>query len=256
MFDAHVHLERLLDPTSAIVGAREAGVRGFLMPSLDPEGWSKQLEIGKEHADVHIAWGLHPWYAAVRSADERLIDLAALRTQCEKIRPVALGEMGLDHHPHFDKKTWVAQEKVFVAQLAMAHLLDLPIILHVVRSHGTCLQILRDMGVPKRGGVVHGFSGSKESAAEYVRLGLHVSFSGAITKRQFKKAREAASTLPLSHLLIETDAPDQTPAGWSKKDNEPANLPIVLNCIATLRGEDPLDVARETEQNARKLFQV
>ena len=256
MFDAHVHLERLLDPTVAIVRAREAGVRGFMMPSVDPESWSKQLEIGKANADVHIAWGLHPWYAAIRSDEERLLDLAALRAQCEKKRPIALGEMGLDHHPHFEKKTWVAQEKVFVAQLAMAHLLELPIILHVVRAHGTCLQILRDMGVPKRGGVIHGFSGSKESALEYVRLGLHVSFSGAITKRRFKKAREAASTLPLSHLLIETDAPDQTPAGWPKEDNEPATLPLILNCVATLRGEDPLDVARETEQNARKLFQV
>tara|TARA_B100001250_G_C19319582_1_gene579852 strand:- start:260 stop:574 length:315 start_codon:yes stop_codon:yes gene_type:complete len=104
--------------------------------------------------------------------------------------------------------------------------------------------------------MVHGFSGSKESALDYVRLGLHVSFSGSITKRQFKKAREAASTIPRSHLLIETDAPDQTPSGWSKEDNEPASLPLILNCIATLRGEDPLDVARETEQNARKLFQI
>jgi TatD DNase family protein len=256
MFDAHVHLDRLTDPPQALARARKAGVVHFLLPSVGPETWSAQQRLAQENDDVYTAYGLHPWYAARLSPEERIRDLGALRTIVKKDQPIALGEMGLDHHPHFAASTHDAQEKAFAAQLALAHLFDLPVVLHVVRAHGACLDILRDMGVPKAGGMVHSFSGSKESALAYVALGLHISFSGGLTRTHAKKTREAATAIPINRLLVETDAPDQTPLGRTASENEPAFLPDIVQCLAELRQQSPVDVAAQTEQNARTLFRI
>jgi TatD DNase family protein len=256
MFDAHVHLDRLSDPQQALGRARKAGVARFLLPSVGPESWDAQHQLGQAHEDVHLAYGLHPWYAAGLSAEDRVRDLGALRVRIEKEKPVGLGEMGLDHHPHFESHTHVSQEKAFAAQLALAHLFNLPVILHVVRAHGPCLNLLRDMGIPKAGGMVHSFSGSKESALAYVALGLHISFSGGVTRSHARKTRDAAQVVPADRLLVETDAPDQLPTGRTELKNEPAFLVDIVHCLAALRGMTPVDVAAQTEQNARKLFGV
>jgi len=256
LFDAHVHLDRLDEPTEAIQRARQGGIRGFLLPSVGVDSWKAQKEIAHKEEDVHVAYGLHPWYAATLSDEERLRDLGALRRLVDKEKPAALGEMGLDHHPHFEKKSYSAQEKAFVAQLAMAHLLELPVVLHVVQAHGACLGILRDMGAPRAGGMVHSFTGSLETAQAYVRMGLSISFSGSVTRSHARKAREAARSLPLEQILVETDAPDQLPSGRDASQNEPAFLSDIVACIAELRNADPLDVAAQTEQNARKLFRL
>jgi TatD DNase family protein len=256
MFDAHVHLDRLTDPPQALARARKAGVVHFLLPSVGPETWSAQQRLAQANDDVHTAYGLHPWYAARLSSEERIRDLGALRAIVKKNKPIALGEMGLDHHPHFAASTHDAQEKAFAAQLALAHLFNLPVVLHVVRAHGACLSLLRDMGVPAAGGMVHSFSGSKESALAYVALGLHISFSGGVTRPHTKKTREAAAAIPLNRLLVETDAPDQTPFGRTASENEPAFLLDIVQCLAELRQQSPVDVAAQTEQNARTLFRI
>lgn len=256
MFDAHVHLDRLADPDNALVRARKAGVQRFLLPSVGPETWNAQIALAQRHPDVHLAFGLHPWYAARQTPEARIHDLRALRKCIEKEKPVALGEMGLDHHPHFETSTHDAQEKTFAAQLAMAHLFNLPVVLHVVRAHGACINILREMGLPSAGGMVHSFSGSKESAMVYVTMGLHISFSGGLTRPMARKTREAAQTVPLDRILLETDAPDQLPHTREAIQNEPAFLGDILQCMADLRQLKTVDVAAQTEQNARKLFGI
>jgi len=254
MIDAHVHLERLQELDACLDRARSAGLKGFLVPSVGPETWPAQTDIAASHSDVRVAYGIHPWAAARLSDNARLECLSSLRKQVSQHRPVALGEMGLDHHSSFPPHTHSSQEKSFVAQLAMAHLFDLPIVLHVVRAHGRCLDILRDMGVPHSGGMVHSFSGSPEVAKRYVDLGLHISFSGNLTKPHHKKARIAATSVPLDRILVETDSPDQLPKGRMSEQNEPAFLVDVIEALSVLRGELSLDVAAQTEQNARKLF--
>ena len=254
MIDAHVHLDRLKDVDGCLDRARRVGLTGFLLPSVGPDTWATKRAIADGNADVRIAYGIHPWAAASFSDTARLESLSSLRKQVDQHRPAALGEMGLDHHSAFSPQTHSSQEKCFVAQLAIAHLLNLPIVLHVVRAHGRCLDILRDMGVPEAGGMVHSFSGSPEVAKRYVDLGLHISFSANLTKSHHKKAHKAAVALPLNRILVETDSPDQLPMGRISEQNEPAFLVDVIEALAAIRGELPLDVAVQTEQNARKLF--
>ena len=256
MLNAHLHADRLEFPGQALARARAAGVSSFVAPSVGPESWQTLSDLQQAHSNLHVAYGIHPWAAALLDDGQRLDALGGLREWLKEHPHVALGEMGLDHHPSFAPETHIAQEKCFVAQLAMAHLVNKPIVIHCVRAHGRCLDILRDMGVPAAGGMVHSFTGSLEVAERYLKLGLHLSFSGSLTKKHHKKSRAAASVVPLERVLVETDAPDQTPIGRGNVPNEPAFLSDIVEALAELRGMDPLDVATQTEQTARRLFHL
>jgi TatD DNase family protein len=128
--------------------------------------------------------------------------------------------------------------------------------LHVLKEHPRALAILREEPLPS-GGVLHSCSASPELAREYVALGLHVSFSGSITWHGAdNKAARAAREVPRDRLVVETDAPDQTPEPHRPGRNEPAFLVAIVETIAHLWGVDFADAARITDGNARRLFKL
>ena len=147
------------------------------------------------------------------------------------------------------------QRSVLREQLAIARARDLPVVLHVVRAHGALVEILKADGLSAAGGMIHGFTGSPESARELVKLGLHVSFSANLTRPAFLKARRASVVVPWERLLVETDCPDQSVSG-PPGAGEPAELPLVVECLASLRNSDVARVQRHTAENARRLFRL
>lgn len=243
----------------ALARARQAGVTGCLLAGVDSEGWRVESELAGRHPDLAIAYGIHPQIVP-------LLDDAALDSQLELLcsvlsgkastlrRPQALGELGLDALTPETQGCLPRQERCFRAQLAIAREHDLPIVLHILRTHGPAVRILKSDGVPRAGGVVHSYSGSAELAKDYLKLGLSISFAGAVTYPNARRQQAAARAVPLDRLLVETDAPDQTP--WSRRPaaNEPAFLGEVLDALAIIRGEPRTALARATEDNARRLF--
>lgn len=265
MFDSHCHLdfpeifgalERELE------GARAAGIDGWLVPGCEPSQWAR-LEAVAAEPGVRIALGLHPWWApAVLGESEGALDgvVARLAADARRVRASALGELGLDgaraepSHPDF-----ALQRRAFEAQLALARELELPVVLHAVRAHGPMLESLRRVGVPRAGGVVHGFSGSLSVARQYLSLGLYVGIGCQVTSAQSRGTREAAATLPLERLLVETDAPDQRPRGPGMAGDEtshgrPSDLLRVVAIVAELRVVGTDEVGRVTRRNALTLF--
>ena len=111
------------------------------------------------------------------------------------LRPVAIGEIGLDRSRHVPPDSFERQESYFRAQLALARDLNLPVVLHVVRAHGAALDILRSDGLPRACGVMHSYSGSGEMVPAFAALGLMFSFSGAATFPAAKKLRRAATVI-------------------------------------------------------------
>lgn len=140
----------------------------------------------------------------------------------------------------------------FRAHIDLARTLDKPLVLHILKAHQQALAILAEVGVPPAGGMVHSFSSSAEIATQYQRLGLHISFSGSVT-RSPKLARAAAS-VSAERLLIETDAPDQPPRGHHGEKNRPAWLGIVAESVANARGKSRGHIAELTALNASRLF--
>lgn len=249
--------------------ARSLGICGFVSAGVDPGGWRTQAEVAQRHADVFVTFGFHPRWVAASSepATEDAVadDLSILRAACtehpidaqpqhKNLRPVALGEIGLDRSRHVLPDSFERQESYFRAQLALARDLNLPVVLHVVRAHGAALDIMRRDGLPRAGGVMHSYSGPAEMVPDFAALGLMFSFSGAATFPAAKKLRRAAVVVPAHLLLIETDAPDLTPAPKHPQRNEPAFLVEVCAEIATLRNARPEAIAALTEQNAKRLF--
>ncbi len=251
--DAHCHLDLpAFDADRAAVWARAvaAGVGAAVVAGIEPAGWPAQRALVAANPALRWTAGLHPcWAHTVPLADA----LAALPAAFEgPDAAVGVGEIGLDRRrafaPHLD-----AQRAAFRGQLAVARALDRPVVLHVVRAHGEALDRLRADGLPRAGGMVHSFSGSAEVAQAYVALGLHVSFTGALAHPTAHRARAAAQAVPLSRLLVETDAPDQ-PLPGAPDRNEPAQLVAVLAALAALRGVSVAALGAATTANAQALF--
>jgi len=255
VFDTHCHLQELDDVDAAIARARAAGVARMLLAGVGPDEWARDDALAARHDALVVSYGLHPQLVAtlddavcddiVRALDERLAGRDA--------RVVAVGEIGLDGVGE-RRASRERQERVFRTQLGLARAHRLPVALHVLKEHPRALAILRDEPLPA-GGVLHSCSASPELTREYVALGLHVSFSGSITWHGGdNKAARAAQTVPRDRLVVETDAPDQTPEPQRPGRNEPAFLVAIVDAIAHLWGVDRAEADRITDGNARRLF--
>jgi TatD DNase family protein len=220
--------------------------------------------------------GIHPLF--VPQAQEQ--DLAFL-AQCiesalaqdangQRLDPrlVALGEIGLDFfvpalcEPAMREK----QEFFYHAQLKMAQKFKLPVIVHVRKSADELLKGLRRFAV--KGGIAHAFNGSFQQANTFIEMGFALGFGGALTFERALQLRRLATELPLSALVLETDAPD-IPPHWiyktqserqssqalsSQARNEPAHLPRIGDALAALRGVSASDIAHATLVNAQRVL--
>jgi TatD DNase family protein len=261
VFDTHCHLQELDDVDAAIARAHAAGVGRMLLAGVAPEHWDRDDALAARHASLLVSYGLHP--QLVPSLDDAACDriVAGLdeRLAARDPRVVAVGEIGLDGVGE-RREAMARQERVFRAQLAIARKHRLPVALHVLREHPRALAVLRDelRGEPlPSGGVLHSCSASPELVREYVALGFYISFSGSITWHDgANKAARAAALVPRDRLVVETDAPDQTPEPQRPGRNEPAFLVAIVQSIAHLWGVDFADAARITDDNARRLFNL
>ena len=263
--DGHCHLD-LMAPAAlpgVLARAHAAGIDRLVLGGVEPAGWARQRALVAHHPGLFRSAGWHPWAvvdrrpapdAEARVLGEALAELAAALTHDP--RPIAVGELGLDHlRCPPAARLW--EEAAFRAQLALARERDLPVVLHLVQSHGRALQLLRADGLPRRGGVVHGFSGSAETALDYVRLGLHVGLGFVIHRVRALKVKAAAAAVPLHRLILESDAPAEPPPrppGAAAGPSEPADLVGIAAAIAEIRGGQPAELLDHSRQNAATLY--
>lgn len=249
--DSHVHLDDARfdqDRPAVLERARHAGVILAIVPAVDRESWSRIHALTQAHDDLQPAYGLHPMFLS----RHRREDLDALEHWLDDHPAVALGEIGLDFHDEvLDPEE---QRRYFEAQLQLAQERDLPVIIHARKAVQDVTLALRRIGGLR--GVIHSFSGSPEQARQLYELGFHIGFGGPVTYPRARRLRRLVAEMPLEHLLLETDAPDQPIAGHQGERNEPARVADVLQCIAQLRDEDPQAIAAQTTANARRLFRL
>ncbi len=250
--DAHCHLaDPRLDPVreGLIKRAADCGITHFLQGGVDPADWARQRRL--EHTGVWRAFGLHPWFVAENTAQTCADALAQLRHELGDA--VALGELGLDFGPRCKAESRERQRHYFRAQLELAQAAGKPLVLHVVRAHGETLQLLRAVA-PRWRGLVHAFSGSREVAADYIRLGLHVSLGPALLRPGFRKVKEAVSHIPRDHLVVESDAPDGPPLEENCTFNEPTVILRVAEVIAANHGVTATEVLTSSRDNLLRAF--
>jgi TatD DNase family protein len=251
-----LHDSRVVDADLAWSRAQAAGVTGALLAGVEPEGWDEEDRLARRLAGLTVSYGVHPQRIAELSEAEaraRVGDLDRELSAGQRLRPVAVGEIGLDGVAQrvgsLPRQAWAFRE-----QLALAGRHDLPVVLHVLKAHGPALEILE--AAPPRAGVLHSCSASAELTRRYLRLGLAISFAGSVTWVGARKVKEAVKVVPRERLLVESDAPDQTPQARRPGPNEPAFLVEIIAAIAQIRGESPALVAAYTAANARRLFRI
>ena len=199
--------------------AHHSGVRGIVVPGVDPATWGRLRALAAEFGWSY-AVGTHPHALARGRA-----------VPSEPGTAVAIGECGLDGRIDVPM---AEQVEVLNAHLALAREASLPVLLHCVQAHEALLATLRAWA-PLRG-VMHGYSGGEARVAEYVRLGLHLSFGGPLTWPSARRPVAAMARVPLERLLAESDAPDQAPFPHRGR-SEPAMLPLVVAAMERIRGQ-------------------
>ncbi|MEX2027163.1 MAG: TatD family hydrolase, partial [Pirellulaceae bacterium] len=167
---------------------------------------------------------------------------------------VALGETGLDL---YWKDTPLAdQQDYFDRHIRLSQERGLPLIIHQRESAAEILAMLHE--ARKQGplaGVMHSFTGTAEQAAEFLALGMHISFAGMVTFKKSEDLRAVARTIPAERLLVETDSPYLSPEPFrGKRPNEPARVVHTAECLASERGVSLADLAAQTTANALALF--
>lgn len=249
--DSHCHVQMLGEGAdAALEGARDAGVRGFLLPGTKLDDAPRVVEIARRHPDVWAAVGFHPHEAKdFDSAAER-----AVRDLLADPKTVAVGEIGLDYHYMHSPRE--IQREVLRRQIAIARELDLPVILHNRESTDDLIEILESADSEGLRGVLHSFTENYDVAKRLVDRGFFISFSGIVTFRTAETLRDAASRLPHDSVLIETDTPYLAPVPHRGKENRPAYVVDTARMLASLWNVTLDQVAAATTTNFERAFGV
>lgn len=254
LVDTHAHLDQEefdADRAEVLARSRAAGVEAIVAVGVTATSSQAVVDLAAQHDHVWAAVGIQPNYCSQAGPDDwnRIVTLAGAS------RVVAIGETGLDRH--WDYSPFELQQDYFDRHLRLSQSLDLPFIVHTRESDADVLTILRD--ARSRGplrGVMHSFTGTTETAAECIELGLWISFAGMVTFKKSDELRRVAATVPDDRLLIETDSPYLSPHPLRGKRNEPAHLVHTAACLAEARGVSAEQLAAQTTSNARALFRL
>jgi TatD DNase family protein len=234
-------------------------VTDLVVPAIGPDGWERLRAWAQATPGVHFALGIHPQLLPEldpRGDDRRLADLDAALARGGA---VGVGECGLDG-PGAEPgagpfpAAMARQLAVLEGHLALARKHSLPVLLHCLRAHPALLPLLEAEPLP-RGGLLHSYSGSAADVARYAAAGMAFSFAGPVTYERARRPLEAARAVPRDRLLLETDAPDQTPRPHRGR-NEPAHLAAVAAAVAAALGIDVATLDALTTANARALFRL
>lgn len=254
MIDSHCHINDSLyigNPAEYVKEAEKAGVFEFLVVGFDIPSSIDAVNIAKQFKGCFSAVGVHP--SDVKKIEVK--DLKQIEEIAKQDKVIAIGEIGLDYYWDKEEAAKDKQKEFFIKQIEIANKLDLPISIHCREAIDDCLQILKSNPV-KRGGIMHCFAGSVESAKEFIKLGFLLGFGGTVTFKNAVRPKEVVVSIPSTSYVLETDAPYLTPDPYRGKENHSKYLYLVRNKIAELRNIAPEQVEKETNENFKRVFKI
>ena len=245
--DTHCHLFLLTqDPKAVVEGAREAGVDRLICVGIDPASSRRSVELAESFRGVFASAGMHPHTAS--EFDETAG--AEIEELLSNPQVVGVGETGLDFFRMHSPKP--EQERVFRVHVRWSREVDKPLVVHVREAWPEALRVLAEEGAERV--VLHCFSGDERAAAEAAARGYYLSFAGNLTYPGNDHLRAAARAAPRDRLLTETDSPFLSPQAARGRENTPANVLSVVECLAEIREEDPEALLRALAENAVEAF--
>ena len=256
--DSHCHLDFdafSQDLPNLLTQCQRANIHQIVIPTIGPKNWHKTLLLAKEHTTepltLHPCLGIHPWFLDDLRPDS--LDVLAQLVNTHSNEIVAIGEAGIDGVIDNEKNNLAQQINIFEQQLDLAKKHHLPIIVHHRRSHQHIVPLLRKKKLAQ-GGIIHAFSGSYQQACQYIDLGFKLGIGGTITYPRAEKTIKAIKRLPLTSLVLETDAPAMPIYGFQGQDNSPLQLINIFQTLASLRVESTAEVANTLESNIKSVL--
>ena len=241
MIDTHAHFEELADPLAAVEEAQEGGVSAIVAVGQDIASNEKALEMADRFPGyVYPAVGYHPWRIVPEDDDKTLQYIDEKLPTC-----IALGEVGLDYRAKTKKKK---QKALFAKLIAIARQHDKPIVLHCRYSHKTAFEMVKDAGLKKV--VFHWFSGPVDLIGAISNQGYYMSASPALLSNPYHA--DVIREVPISHLLLETDAPVQ----YGDLKARPVHVQLTLKEAAKIKGVPVEEMALRTTENAKACFSL
>ena len=252
LFDTHAHYDDDWfdeDRDALLASMPEKGVGLIVNPGITVETSRRAIAMAERYPHVYAAVGIHP----ENCHDFVPQHIDELRKLARHPKVVAIGEIGLDYYWDTNPPKEFQQE-VLRAQLALARELKLPVIIHDRDAHADTQAIVKEF--PEVTGVFHCYSGSVEDARTLVKMGWMLSFNGAATFKNARKAPEVIAEVPMEHLMIETDAPYLAPVPHRGKRNDSGLVYLVAEKIAQIKGLTAEEVAEITWENGKRFFRI
>jgi len=251
--DSHCHLDRIdlkdFDNSfeKLLESIQQGQVERMLCVSINLEDYPAMKQLVQNHSHIDVSVGVHPC-----DTQDDITKLQKLVELGSDPKVVAIGETGLDYYYSADSRE--QQMASFRVHMQAANELNKPVIIHTRDAQQDTLDILRDGGVERCGGVLHCFTESWDMARQAIDLGMYISFSGIVTFKNATALREVARQVPDDHFLIETDSPYLAPVPHRGKQNHPGWVRHVAECLADVRGTSVERVAELSKLNYQRLF--
>lgn len=250
IFDTHAHYDDKQfdgDRDELLNSMASMGVNTIVNVGASFNGCRRALELAEKYPFMYAAVGIHPDEVGFLNEDT----FAELKGWCKGDKVVAVGEIGLDYY--WDTEPRDLQKKWFVRQLELAREMGLPVNIHSRDAAEDTFRIIKEHaeGIP---GIIHCFSGSRELAAEYVKLGFYIGVGGVVTFKNGKKLKQVVEEISLSNIVLETDCPYLAPEPYRGKRNHSGYIKYVAQEVAKLKGITYEEVIKETEKNAGKVY--
>ncbi|NLY72040.1 MAG: TatD family hydrolase [Clostridiales bacterium] len=270
LFDSHAHInnQRYDDKKlkSLVRDIEESDVSYVMDVGFDLESSVRAIEHASKFPWCYAVVGCHPHEAKTMDENTMIMFKGLLK----KPKVKAVGEIGLDYHYNFSEPE--VQQYWFRRQIQLALENSMPIVIHDREAHQDVMEILKQEGafsknrtdqfpkqpngLPDAKVLLHCYSGSREMAEQYIKLGATISIAGPVTYKNARKLIEVAKAIPIEHLLIETDSPYLTPVPHRGKPNKPPYVEFVARKIAAIKDMSYEEVAKITCENARRFFGI
>jgi TatD DNase family protein len=268
--DTHCHLNFNKfdeDREAVLQRAMDTGVKRILIPALDFESSDSALKLAESHPNLFAAVGFHP--TDVHKMKNDSLQTLHKMTQGNKI--VAIGEIGLDYYWVKEPEKRALQREALKEQLRLAQDVNKPVVIHMREENDEwfgqasidLLEILTEWQeelrtgnhpLAEKPGVLHSFNGNLETAQKALALNFYLGVTGPVTYKNAEEKRSIIKQIPLTQLLIETDAPFLTPVPQRGRRNEPAFVVHIADKIAEMHLTSLKQVAEITTKNAGHLF--
>ena len=263
--DCHNHLAEVFkqDQRKAQVYidlALKKNIVFFMQGGIGPLNWDHQLEFKKCYPSlVGLCFGLHPYWISENSEASSELALDKLshyleRQSKQENNIIALGEIGLDFRPQIVKESKELQIRMLELQLEMLKWFNIPAVFHFVKAFNEAQTILNWWTDSHLKGMIHSFNGTSEQAQFWVDKGLLLSIGGPVCYPKNQRLHQALLHIPLDHLLLETDSPDQSPPSYPKGENQPTSLWDVAKKIGSIRKLDAEEILDISNQNFQRVF--